>query len=281
MATLVATTAVDNSNLSQLGLFSNFKQLKTPSVTDLSSFTATKGNISMFVTGSNMTALLKVPKEGTLDGVQVSVGGQLQYVVNNLNMPFGKSQTKFSGNFEPKIFAGADVITGSQSADTLYGYAGGDDISGRGGQDTIRGGDGADDINGGASNDLILGQAGNDVLDGGGGKDTLTGGPGNDAFHFDNQLNGTNVDTITDFTIGKDVMALSSWAFPGIGGRGNLPNAKFVLSTAYKGQDDVIVYFKGTGTLAYEINGGTLGDAITFAKVTANLNLSASDFAIV
>ena len=46
MATLVATKAVDMSNLSELGLFSNFNQLNTPSVTDLSSFTATKGGMS-------------------------------------------------------------------------------------------------------------------------------------------------------------------------------------------------------------------------------------------
>jgi hypothetical protein len=45
--------------------------------------------------------------------------------------------------------------------------------------------------------------------------------------------------------------------------------------------DDVVVYFKATGTLAYEINGGSLGEAINFARVTAGLALSASDFVIV
>ena len=152
---------------------------------------------------------------------------------------------------------------------------------GKGGGDTIKGGKGGDDINGGSGGDTILGQAGSDVLDGGGGVDTLTGGGGKDAFVFDNQLNGSNVDTITDFTIGTDVIQLDNAVFPGIGGRGPLSGAHFVLSTNFKGQDDVVVYFKATGVLAYDINGGGLGDAIQFAKVTPGLALSASDFLVV
>ena len=173
MATLVAKTAVNMNNLPELGLLSNLSQLKTPSITDVSSFKATKGNVSMLLTGHNMTAVLKVPKEGTLDGVNVSVNGQLQYAVNNLGMAFNKMQKNFSGSFQSKIFVNADVITGSDGGDTLLGYNGGDDISGKGGNDNIRGGAGADDINGGAANDTIFGDGGNDVLDGGNGVDTL------------------------------------------------------------------------------------------------------------
>ncbi len=281
MATLVAKTAVNMNNLTELGLLSNLSQLKTPSITDVSSFTATKGSTSMLLTGSHMTAVLKVPKGGTLDGVNVSVNGQLKYAVNNLGMPFSKMQKNFSGDFGSKIFSGADVITGSNGNDTLLGYQAGDDISGKGGNDTVRGGIGNDDINGGGANDTIFGDNGNDVLDGGAGVDTLTGGAGQDAFLFDDQLNGKNIDTVTDFTIGTDVFQLDNSSFPGIGGRGNLPSKKFVLSTDYSGQDDVVVYFKSPGKLAYEVNGGGLGDAIQFAKVTANLNLSANDFVIV
>jgi hypothetical protein len=43
----------------------------------------------------------------------------------------------------------------------------------------------------------------------------------------------------------------------------------------------VVVYFKATGKIAYEIDGGKLGDAIQFAKVTPGLALGASDFLIV
>ena len=211
----------------------------------------------------------------------MSVNGQLQYTVNNLNMPFADTQKNFSGNFQSKIFAGADVITGSNGQDNLSGFGGADSMFGRGSNDTIHGNNGADNINGGANNDKIFGDKGNDTLDGGTGADSLTGGTGKDAFLFDNQLNGTNLDAIADFAIGKDVIQLAASSFPGIGAKGALPGKAFVLSSAYHGQDDVVVYFKGSGKLAYEVNGGNLNDAIQFATVTKGLALSASDFLIV
>jgi hypothetical protein len=191
MAAFIATKAVDMGDLSELGLLSNFKQLKTPSVTDLSSFAATKGNVSLFITGSHMTAVLKVPSSGTMDGIQVSVGGKVQYAVNNLGLPFGNTQKTFKGDFEPTLFKGADVITGSDAGDTLDGYAGNDTISGRGGDDDIAGSGSNDTINGGRGNDIISGNAGADILDGGVGSDMLSGGAGRDTFVFDNKLNGT------------------------------------------------------------------------------------------
>ena len=157
----------------------------------------------MLVTGSHMTAVLKVPSSGTMDGVQVSVNGKLQYAVNNLGLPFGNTQKTFKGNFEPNLFNKADVITGSGANDKLLGYGGKDEMSGRGGKDTMKGGNDGDSLNGGGGGDTISGDAGNDILDGGGGVDSLTGGAGKDAFLFDNQLNGSNFDTITDFTIGN------------------------------------------------------------------------------
>ena len=54
-----------------------------------------------------------------------------------------------------------------------------------------------------------------------------------------------------------------------------------MLSTDYKGQDDVVVYFKATGRLAYEADGGSLQNAIQFAKVTPRTDLDSSDFFIV
>jgi Ca2+-binding RTX toxin-like protein len=281
MAAFIATKAVDMGDLSELGLLSNFKQLKTPSVTDLSSFTATKGNVSLFITGSHMTAVLKVPSSGTMDGIQVSVGGKVQYAVNNLGLPFGNTQKTFKGDFEPTLFKGADVITGSDAGDTLDGYAGNDTISGRGGDDDIAGSGSNDTINGGRGNDIISGNAGADILDGGVGSDMLSGGAGRDTFVFDNKLNGSNIGTVTDFTPGKDEFHLSAQSFNGIGKPGVLPTKAFVLSTNYKGQDDVVVYFKATGKLSYDANGGSLANAVQFAKVTPRTDLDNGDFFIV
>ena len=54
-----------------------------------------------------------------------------------------------------------------------------------------------------------------------------------------------------------------------------------MLSTDYKGQDDVVVYFKATGKLVYDGDGGSLANAIQFAKVTARTDLDNGDFFIV
>ena len=280
MVAFVAIAAVDMGDLSELGLFSNFSQLKTPSVTNLSSFTATKGKVSMYVTGDHMTSVLKVPSSGTMDGVQVSVKGQLQYTVNNLGLNFGKTEKTFSGNFEKKLFKGSDVITGSTGNDKLYGFAGNDTMTGRAGNDFASGGKGNDTINGNAGNDVLNGDGGSDILNGGGGKDTLTGGGGNDTFFFNSKTSSANLATITDFTLGKDTIQLDSSVFKGLS-KGALASKSFVQSNKYDGEKNVIVYYKSSGKLAYESNGGTLQDAIPFAKVSKGLNLDNGDFFVV
>ena len=280
MVAFVATTSVDMRDLSELGLFSKFKQLKTPSVTDLSSFTATKGKVSMFVTGDHMTTVLKSPSSGTMDGVQVSVNGKVQYTLNNLGLDFGKTQKTFSGNFEPKLFKGDDVITGSTQADKLYGFKGDDTMTGRDGNDRMLGGKGNDSLNGNAGDDKLDGNAGADLLNGGGGKDKLTGGGGNDTFFFNSKTTSANFDTITDFKHGKDVIQLDSSVFSGLS-KGVLASKNFVLASKYDGQKKVVIYDKATGTLSYDLNGGTGKDAISFAKVTKGLNIDNGDFFVV
>ena len=280
MVAFVATRSVDMRDLSELELFSNFKQLKTPSVTDLSSFTATKGKVSMFVTGDHMTAVLKKPSSGTMDGVQVSVNGKLQYTLNNLDLNFGKTQKTFSGNFEPKLFKGDDVITGSGEADKLYGFKGDDTMTGRNGNDLMVGGKGNDSLNGNAGNDTIKGGAGSDLINGGGGKDTLSGGGGNDTFYFNSKTTSANFDKITDFKPGKDVIQLDSSVFAGLS-KGALASKNFVLASKYDGQKKVVIYDKASGTLSYDANGGTGKDAISFAKVSKGLNLDNGDFFVV
>lgn len=82
-----------------------------------------------------------------------------------------------------------DVITGTESGDTLEGGLANDEISGLGGSDTLYGGTGGDIIYGGAGGDSIFGgnaqdelYGGNahDLIEGGSGSDTITGGKGND-----------------------------------------------------------------------------------------------------
>ena len=60
----------------------------------------------------------------------------------------------------------------------------------------------------------IDGGTGEDSIAGGAGNDALTGGTGSDTFVFDTALNaGTNVDTLSDFVSGSDVLQLNLGIF--------------------------------------------------------------------
>ncbi len=71
-------------------------------------------------------------------------------------------------------------VMGGGGADVLTGTTGANSIFGEGGNDTLRGDDGADTLLGGAGQDSILGEVGADWLDGGDDGDTLLGGAGAD-----------------------------------------------------------------------------------------------------
>jgi Ca2+-binding RTX toxin-like protein len=279
MVVLVARQPVDTRDLSELGLFSNFKNLKRKG--EGSSFNVKSGDIAMHVEGKNMLFVLKKPVSGVVHSIEVKDGGVLQYTVSNLDIKLTKMQKFFKGDFEAHLFSGSDSVSGSDRGDTIYTYKNGDHVKGLGGADQIVTAGGNDDLFGGGGNDALFGGRGNDALDGGGGRNSATGGDGADSFQFSAQLRAGNVTTITDFKIGRDLIELNNSAFPGIGGRGKLPASKFVLASQYDGQDDVVVYNKTTGALLYDLTGGDLADAIRFASVTAGLNLSNKDFMII
>ena len=96
----------------------------------------------------------------------------------------------------------------------LFGGRGRDILSGGDGNDLLRGGKGQDILEGGDKNDVLRGNKGSDELDGGAGRDLLIGGRhsdvltgGDDADTF--VFHGTSgSDTITDFTIGEDLIVL-------------------------------------------------------------------------
>lgn len=102
-----------------------------------------------------------------------------------------------------------DRLFGSVYDDTLVGGAGNDVLRGQAGGDLLLGGRGDDKLFGGKGQDTLLGGAGDDILKGGTGNDTLTGGAGEDTFVI---ISGgaRNVDTITDFTIGEDVIDVTA-----------------------------------------------------------------------
>ncbi len=132
--------------------------------------------------------------------------------------------------------AGDDRIHGRLGADRLFGGDGDDRIHGGSQGDTIVAGDGDDLVDGGAGQDLVdLGAGadvflddaqgqyyGNDIIDGGAGDDRLeigagddvvTGGAGADRFVFGTVSAAIGEDTITDFTLGEDILEISGVAF--------------------------------------------------------------------
>ena len=66
---------------------------------------------------------------------------------------------------------------------------------------------------GGAGKDKIIGNSLSNVLAGGEGKDNLTGGEGTDSFLFDVKPSSGNADTISDFTLGQDIIRLAHKVF--------------------------------------------------------------------
>ena len=134
-----------------------------------------------------------------------------------------------------------------------------------------------------AGQDTLRGGAGSDLLDGGLGADVLFGGAGEDSFRFSTALGDGNIDRVRDFEVGEDLIVLDADAFDGIGVPGALSFGAFHSSSSGTAQDadDRIVYDSGNGVLSYDADGSGQEDAIRFARLTPDLDLSASDFYIV
>jgi len=179
----------------------------------------------------------------------------------------------------PLFLAGDDRISGSTDADVLKGFAGKDIIHGRSGRDILDGGDDSDRLFGDNGNDILTGRAGNDVLRGGFGRDSLTGGGGRDRFVFDTALGGSNVDTIEDFTHGKDTIALDQAVFGGLAA-GHLPFEGFTTSTPTTAAQK-IVYDSSTGEFSYDADGSGAAAAIVFARVNPGTPVTFDDFVVI
>lgn len=150
-------------------------------------------------------------------------------------------------------------ITGGDAADFVFGYAG---------DDVLIGGAGADYLDGGNDDDLLVGGSGNDLLIGGSGADT---------FRFDTALGSSNVDTITDFASGSDVIALNRSVYGALDA-GVLAAAAFETGTAATTAETRIVYDPATGSIYYDADGNGAGSMVLFAVLSPGAALSASNF---
>lgn len=126
----------------------------------------------------------------------------------------------------------------------------------------------------------LSGMAGNDTLEGGKGNDRLTGGRGEDTFVFDLRdydfmgdfaPRAQNLDTITDFSKGTDLIQLSAaFAFKGFAVTNNIKT--------FSGAESLI-YDTQTHSLYFDADGAENRYTPTaFIKFSGRVNLDESDF---
>ncbi|HBW57944.1 MAG TPA: sodium:calcium exchanger [Oscillatoriales bacterium UBA8482] len=105
---------------------------------------------------------------------------------------------------------GNDTLKGETGDDIGYGNSGDDQLNGDEGDDILYGGQGNDTLFDSSGNDRLFGDRGNDLIYSGSGKNELTGGGGSDVFVIGRELIDTEVDIITDFRIGVDLIGLTN-----------------------------------------------------------------------
>jgi Ca2+-binding RTX toxin-like protein len=177
---------------------------------------------------------------------------------------------------------------GAVSGDDLDGGAGDDYLVGNAGEDLLMGGSGRDRLHGAGASDRLLGNSGTDMLDGGegddvlnggAGADILTGGAGADTFVLRGLSGAGRIDTVTDFTIGEDRIALGARAF-GLE-KGAMDAAAFHVGAVAADADDRILYDAATGALLFDADGDGDVAAVQFATLGTGHGLDASAFVVI
>jgi Ca2+-binding RTX toxin-like protein len=126
-------------------------------------------------------------------------------IISDVGDFLGGGATSVAAGTATHVYA-ANVAGNASVVDTLSSV---ENITGGAGTDYIVGSVGANVLNGDGAIDFIDGGAGDDTITGGAGADTLTGGLGNDTFNYTVALTdalAANVDTITDFEVGTNVI---------------------------------------------------------------------------
>ncbi len=148
------------------------------------------------------------------------------------------------------------------------------------GDDALAGTAGNDAVNLLAGNDTYDGLGGADTIIGGLGNDTLTGGAGDDLFVFNAALSASNVDTITDFVVGSDAIALDNAVFTELN-QGPLSAEAFVVGTTAADTSNRIIYDNATGAVSYDADGTGEAAQERFAQLDALLAISETDFFVI
>lgn len=246
--------------------------------------------------------------------IENAIGGAMNDVITGNQVD--NSLTGGNGNDTMDGGAGHDSINGGAGADNMAGGAGNDTFivnnirdtiteTTDGGTDTVQAsisfslagsnlenltltgsrnidgyGNAADNVlTGNVGNNILSGREGNDTLIGGGGSDVLRGGAGNDSFVFDSLLSRNNIDRITDFVSGSDVIRLEDGIFSALGEV--FDAAEFFLGTSASDAMHRIIYDQTSGGLFYDADGAGTGAAVQFAVLVNRANITHTDFMII
>jgi len=249
--------------------------------------TVTASNLLSFTLGANLENL-------------VLVGASLVGIGNGLvNTITGNSlDNRLDGA------GGADTLVGQLGNDTYIVDNAGDRVTEFGGQGSDRvetsvsctltagadveilrttnsAGTTAINLTGNTSGNAIIGNAGRNTINGGGGRDELTGGEGIDLFLFNSAPDGSNVATITDYSVADDTIVLDDAVFTEVREIGfQIDSDQLVIAAAAQDAEDRIIYNSTTGALSYDADGTGSIEAIQFATLSSGLALQFFDFAI-
>ncbi|MBB4063598.1 M10 family metallopeptidase [Gellertiella hungarica] len=218
--------------------------------------------------------------DNLLDTVDETAGDGMDVVYSSVAWSLTAGR-QMIGSVENLTLLGTASIngTGNALANILTGNGGNNSLSGLDGADTLKGLAGNDSLFGGNGIDYLSGDQGDDRLSGGLGADRLAGGLGRDLFCFDSLFRAPgNIDTIMDFSVLDDTLALSRSVFT------SLKPAKTFLKTFLSvtgsalDRDDYIVYNSANGKLFYDADGNGKGAALQFAQLSSKLQLTYLDF---
>ena len=155
---------------------------------------------------------------------------------------------------------GADTLVGTDADDTIRGLGGNDTVDGGAGNDWLFGGDGNDVIEGGAGNDRIDGGDGNDTITDSGGSDTIFGGAGDDVVTINRQGVSSGMLTI-DLGAGNDRLTLPSTL------------GTQIMVTLGEGRDTVTLAptsFPGAPPIITDFTAGESGDLLDLSDYIAS-----------
>ncbi|MCP4381216.1 MAG: hypothetical protein GY798_07330, partial [Hyphomicrobiales bacterium] len=182
--------------------------------------------------------------------------------------------------YEVIIKGDDDIITETKAISIEVTNVGGLIVKGSSADETLTGAGEEDTLKGKKGEDKLKGLGGNDLLNGGKHKDKLIGGDGEDAFLFADKLKDEFADKIKDFEVGVDMIYFDNAIFTALDD-GALKSKFFDTGKTADSGKDRILYQEDKGWLRYDADGKGGADAVKFARIGKNLDLSADDFLVV